>query len=206
MEILSVHLFVHLSVITSYSFPSDSKLTQPPLFDLSHRTFPKVSNVPHPCLLCPPVNWSPFLVNWSPNEQDHIADFSFPLGVELCANLTFFNMKMWITTFHPQNGRVLTSEPDLCAHLVLFSSEACCHLILNLSEGNKSFDTSLNFLNIPPSSQYVNFVKNECLHYTGKFNYIFSIVRFNYFWLCTRSNPTVANILVTNDMSGQSKY
>ena len=27
-----------------------------------------------------------------PYEQDHIADLSFPLGVELCVNLTFFNM------------------------------------------------------------------------------------------------------------------
>ena len=25
-----------------------------------------------------------------PNEQDHITDLSFPLGVELCVNLTFF--------------------------------------------------------------------------------------------------------------------
>ena len=58
--------------------------------DLSHATSPTVSNVPHPCLTCPPVNWSPFPVNWSPNE--HITDLSFPLGVELCVNLTFFNM------------------------------------------------------------------------------------------------------------------
>ena len=84
--------FVCPSVIISYSFPySNSKLTQPPPVDLSHATSPTVSNVPHPCLPCPPVNWSPFPVNWSPNEQDHITDLSFPLGVELCVNLTFFD-------------------------------------------------------------------------------------------------------------------
>ena len=76
VEILSVRL-------SFYHFPySDSKLTQPPPVDLSHTTSPTVSNVPHPCLPCPPVNWPPFPVNWSPNEQDHITDLSFPLGVE----------------------------------------------------------------------------------------------------------------------------
>ena len=55
----SVHLSVCVSVITSNSFPySDSELTQPPPVDLSHATSPTVSNVPHPWLPCPPVNWS----------------------------------------------------------------------------------------------------------------------------------------------------
>ena len=54
------------------------RLSQPPQVDLSHATSPTVSNVPHPCLLCLPVNWSPFPVNWSPNEQDHIADLCSP--------------------------------------------------------------------------------------------------------------------------------
>ena len=77
----SVHLSICLSVITSYSFPfSDSKLTQHPPVDLSHATSPTLSNVPHPCLPCPPVNWFPFPVNWSPNEQDHSTDL-FPFGV-----------------------------------------------------------------------------------------------------------------------------
>ena len=80
MEILSIYLFVCLSVITSYSLHySDSKLTQPPPADLSYATSPMVSNVPHPCLPCLPVNWSPFPVNWSPNEQDHITDQTPPL-------------------------------------------------------------------------------------------------------------------------------
>ena len=71
-----VCLSVCSSVITSYYFPySDSKLTQPPPVDLSHATSAMISNVPHPCLPCPPVNWSPFPVNWSPNEQDHISNW-----------------------------------------------------------------------------------------------------------------------------------
>ena len=91
VEILSIYMFVCLSVITSYSLHySDSKLTQHPPVDISHTTSPTVSNVPHPCLPCLPVNWSPFPVNWSPNEQDHITDLFFQLGVELCVNLTFF--------------------------------------------------------------------------------------------------------------------
>ena len=62
VEILSVRL-------SFYHFPySDSKLTQPPPVDLSHTTSPTVSNVPHPCLPCPPVNWSPFSINWSTNS------------------------------------------------------------------------------------------------------------------------------------------
>ena len=61
-----------------------------PAHPCTQATSPTVSNVPHPCLPCPPVNWSPFPVNWSPNEQDHITDLSLPLGVELCVNLTFF--------------------------------------------------------------------------------------------------------------------
>ena len=73
--------------ITNESFP---KLTQPPPVDLSHATSPTVSNVPNQCLQCPPVNLSPFPVNSSPNEQDHIRDLFFPLEVELCVNLTFF--------------------------------------------------------------------------------------------------------------------
>ena len=72
---LSLSLSICLSVITSNSFPYlDSKLTQLPPVDLGHTTSPMVSNVPHPCLPCPPFNWSPFPVNWSPNEQDHLAD------------------------------------------------------------------------------------------------------------------------------------
>ena len=73
VEILSVCLSVCLYVITSYYFPySDSKLTQPPPVDLSHATSPTVSNVPHLCLPCPPVNWTPFPVNWSTNEHFHL--------------------------------------------------------------------------------------------------------------------------------------
>ena len=69
----SVCPFICLSVITSHSFPySDSKLTQPPAVNHSQVTSPMVSNVPHPCLPCPPVNWSP-------NEQDHIADLTSPI-------------------------------------------------------------------------------------------------------------------------------
>ena len=50
---LFICLSVHLSVITSYSFPfSDSKLTQPPPVNLNHATSPTVSNFPHPCLPC----------------------------------------------------------------------------------------------------------------------------------------------------------
>ena len=96
VEILYICPFICPSVINSYSFPySDSKLTQPPPVDLSHATSPKVSNVPHPCLPCPPVNWSPFPVNWTPMNRT----ISFPLGplhniisfgVELCVNWTFF--------------------------------------------------------------------------------------------------------------------
>ena len=67
------------------------RLTQPPQVDLSHATSPTVSNVPHTCLPCPPVHWSP-------NEQagsyhrpffhlDHYNIIS--IGVELCVNLTF---------------------------------------------------------------------------------------------------------------------
>ena len=37
---LFVHLFICLSVITSYSFPSDSKLTQHPPVNLNHATSP----------------------------------------------------------------------------------------------------------------------------------------------------------------------
>ena len=70
----------------NYYFPySDSKLTQPPPVDLSHATSPTVSNVPHPCPPCPPVNWST-----NANGEDHVTNLSFPLGVELCVNLTFF--------------------------------------------------------------------------------------------------------------------
>ena len=65
-------LFICLSVITSYSFPSDSKLrrvTQPlPRYPMS----PSMSPMPPPPHS--PVNWSPLPVNWSPNEQDHLAD------------------------------------------------------------------------------------------------------------------------------------
>ena len=47
VEILSIYMFVCLSVITSYSLHySDSKLTQPPPADLSYATSPMVSNVP----------------------------------------------------------------------------------------------------------------------------------------------------------------
>ena len=86
-------LSICLSVITSYS---DSKLTQHHPVNLNHATSLTVFNFPHPCLPCPPVNWSPFPVKWSPNEQDYITDLSFPLGVELCVNLTFFGLY-----FHP---------------------------------------------------------------------------------------------------------
>ena len=68
-----------------------------PAHPCTQATSPTVSNVPHPCLPCPPVNWPPFPVNWSPNEQDHITDLSFPLGVELCVNLTFFNSKTYFS-------------------------------------------------------------------------------------------------------------
>ena len=57
-------------------------------------------------------------VNWSPKEQDHITDLSFPLGVELCVNLTFF-----FDGFHSHHlamhwyksiriGKVRVSSPD----------------------------------------------------------------------------------------------
>ena len=47
VEILSIRLFVRLSVITSHCLPySDSKFAQPPPVDLSHVTSPTVSNVP----------------------------------------------------------------------------------------------------------------------------------------------------------------
>ena len=83
---ISLHLSICLSVITSNTFPySDSKLTQPPPVDLSQATSPTVSNVPHPCPPCPPVNWST-----NANGEDHVTNLSFPLGVELCVNLTFF--------------------------------------------------------------------------------------------------------------------
>ena len=90
-----VYPFVCPYVITSNSFPysdSKSKLTQPPPVNLSHTTSPTVSNVPHPCLPCPPVNWSPFPVNWSHNEQDHITDLSFSIWGRVMRQLDIFSL------------------------------------------------------------------------------------------------------------------
>ena len=112
VEILSVRLAVWRSVITSYYFPySDSKLTQHPPVDLSHATSPTVSNAPHPCPPCPPVNWSPFPFNSSPNEQDHISNWGrvqcqldiFIIGVKLYCSVmgktrTIFITKVWFKT------------------------------------------------------------------------------------------------------------
>ena len=77
VEILSVHLFVRLSAITSYSFPcSDSKLTQPlqwyPMTDDRQPTSPPSQSTG------PPIK----------RVISHT--FLFPSGVELCVNLTFF--------------------------------------------------------------------------------------------------------------------
>ena len=60
-----------------------------------------VSNVPHPCLPCPPVNWSPFPVNWSPNEQDHIVTFLFHLG------------SSYVSTWHFLGPRGPLREPSI---------------------------------------------------------------------------------------------
>ena len=99
---LSVCPSVRPSVIISYYFPySHPKLTQPPPFDLSHATSPTpVSNVPQPCLPCPPVKWSP-------NEQDHITDLSFSTGVTgvICQLVRKIDEKVLLLLLHKQENR-----------------------------------------------------------------------------------------------------
>ena len=74
-----------------------------------------------------PVNWSPFPVNWPPNEQDHITDLSFPLGVELCVNMTFFSQcipSLWKRNLKYENICPLKySSPNIWAvvHVIVFS-------------------------------------------------------------------------------------
>ena len=107
VEILSISLSICLSVITSNSFPYlDSKLTQLPPVDLGHTTSPMVSsNVPHSCLPCPPVNWSPFPVNWSRNVKDHITDL-FHLG------------SSYVSTFFTSDPEQYFDEENKSLHLL----------------------------------------------------------------------------------------
>ena len=119
--------FLFLQTLSSRNIPQSTLITQPlprylispihvsharesremgiPAHPCMQATSPTVSNVPHPCLPCPPVNWFPFPVNWSPNEQDHITDLSFPSGVELCVKLTFVYLHI---------GAISYVWPQLC--------------------------------------------------------------------------------------------